>query len=207
MATRFMHSILAWQSVRGIAINKEDGLDYLMGSLLPDAVQRRQKRATHFKPYPGCLRWNTKRMEEYLRGSSSWLKMGWTLHLDLDDLWQTICVRPRLFLAPFFILRYPSSISSVYYRELSHYDTLFRNRISEEEMLLFQQDLLRLAEADPEPMKIRREDWQQLISNVQSDLTKESTFNGPWMIGEERFWRFYESAKRRMDCILTMERK
>lgn len=200
MATRFIHSVLAWQSAQNNDCSEQERRELLMGSLLPDAIERRKKKETHFNPYPGCLWRNNNQMSQKLRTATVWTRQGWLLHLDLDDLWQTTCVRPRLFLAPYFLLRYGISISQRYYRELSYFDVLFRSQLSTLEIDQLRQDLGVLSGAElREWPNISVVEWRGLIEKIQWDLSKESPFQGPWMIGEDRFWSFLNKARRRLD--------
>lgn len=195
MATRFMHTILAFQTAQKLGLSDGEQIQWIMGSLLPDAVARSEKRTTHFNGFPGSIKRNSNQLEQRLIQAPYWVRMGWLFHLDLDDLWQTTCMRPRLFLAPLFILRYGLGVSKIYYQELSHYDVVFRQRLAPEVIDTLRNELEVLLGATPEQWTgICREQWKTLIQKVLEDLTKESSYNGPWMIGEKCFWNYCHRA-------------
>lgn len=202
MATRFMHTILAWQAGETAGLSEAERFEFLIGSLLPDAIERSKKKETHFNMFPGCLKRDNAAFKEHLKPASPWMRAGWIFHLNLDDIWQTTCLRSRLLLAPFFLIRYGLGIGRVYYQELSYFDVLFRRQLAPGVIESLRSSLTVLHNTIPEPWTgIFQEEWQNLIQKILDDLTKETSYQGPWMIGEECFWRFYRRAQ---DSIVTI---
>jgi hypothetical protein len=197
MATRFVHYILAADSLAARDLPQEEVLEYLAGTLLPDAAPFSAKKKTHFNR----LRWGVggdrRSMEKVLVDLPLLMRRGWEFHLDLDRLWQSVCFLPNLYRLPGLLLRYGGQIGKKYYEELSDFDLCVRERLPQERLTQFVTVLDEL-EKYPLPTHewIDPAEWHSFLTLIRGDFTKTRKYQGPPFVGERSFKRFYKIGER-----------
>lgn len=199
MATRFMHFILSWEGVTSLdwPVDKIDS--FLTGSLLPDAVDFREKKETHFIRSRLGLGYDNFLFAQKLTLFEPVLGMGWKTHLDLDELWQRTCFRPRMARAPLLLFRYGLKIGSKYYKEMSAFDVIYRDRFKTDTLHDVINCLNRLNRyIPPTESGIQATQWGKLLRKLQEDLVKTDTYDGWEFVGKNNFDLFCRLAKDKL---------
>lgn len=197
MASHFMHLLLSSEGLDRMNLNEEETLQFLAGAVLPDAAEFRNKKQTHYRQ----SRWNAMTGPDSLTTAfnrvPAWLLNGWEIHLDLDRLWQKICLRPSLIRLPGLMLHYGLHLSSRYYEELSGFDVKVRRTLPEQRLLFLEDAIQRLQTFQiPSGLPIDDERWINFLNLLKRDLTKDFTYSGPPIIGWQRFEGFCHQSRQ-----------
>jgi len=199
MATRFMHYILAWEGVSARNFPDEQRELFLVGSLLPDAVAMRDKKNTHFMDSRLALRSNKAKLRQTLGSCPPALLLGWETHLDLDELWQRTCFRPRLVRAPLLFLRYGIQTGRYYYAEMSSFDVLYRRGLAPEGYKAAKDSVEGLMKyVPPTETGIALPQWELLLAKIKADWEKEDTYTSWEFVGAKTFTRFCSLARQKV---------
>lgn len=199
MATRFMHFMLSWEGVTGVnwQIDKTDL--FLAGALLPDAVDFHQKKNTHFMSSRFSLKYSQSMFRERLAKVEPALALGWETHLDLDELWQRVCFRPRLVRVPLLLLCYGPQIGKTYYAEMSAFDVLYRDRLAPETIIQINNCLDRLGQYIPaKDTTISFQQWKDFLEKIRTDCNKKDVYMGLEFVGRKTFDRFCGLAQAKV---------
>ena len=197
MATRFMHYILAWEGVSARNFRRAKGT-FLVGSLLPDAVAMRDKKYP-FYGQQACLAFQQGQTPADARLLPAGIAAGMETHLDLDELWQRTCFRPRLVRAPLLFLRYGIQTGRYYYAEMSSFDVLYRRGLAPEGYQAAKDRVEGLMKyVPPTETGIALPQWELLLAKIKADWEKEDTYTGWEFVGAKTFTRFCSLARQKV---------
>lgn len=199
MATRLLHLSLSVEALDSLHLTSEETLQFLTGAIIPDAVGTHHKTETHFNKGRWSAGYDPRKLDDGLKELPIWLKNGWEVHLELDRLWQKICLRAIWYRVPDLLLRFGPSAARRYYEELSGFDILFRNALPADRLANLKTVVKLLQDYRiPDHLFIDKNEWKAFLNRLEEDLQKETTYSGPPIIGRKRFERFCCYSRQRI---------